>query len=235
MPLLAFLRRSRGRGRHGVDSQPSTSSLPLYPHELIPCVAATRAFLDAAHRLLPAAALAPMDSNTAGRVISAIIIAIRLSLPLPECPGWDDAWARSQLRIDEWLEHFPRLHDGDLTTTTAKTKRDSASAMRAVMQVVRETYKRKLAAAERLLQQQSRDMQQLLSDQVMVTCPMLDGSMQQHFPDWAADLAPGDINVSMDATGPAPRVPVYHDLWATMTMGWAAQTMDSETPSEFTS
>lgn len=53
---------------------------------------------------------------------------------------------------------------------------------------------------------------------------MLDGSLEQYFPIWDAGFAPMGTphGHAPDGSGGTAAQPVFHDLWATMTMGWAS-------------
>lgn len=136
-------------------------------------------------------------------------MAIRLSFSLPECPDWDAAWARSELQFDDFLT---RICEGD-DLTPVNTRVDVASASRVVLRVVQTKYNRRVAALDTPAQTTPGNMQ---------GCPMIDGSLDQYLPVWDAGFT----------THPSPGIPsrapdgssqtMFHDLWATMTMSWAA-------------
>lgn len=139
------------------------------------------------------------------RPILATIIGIRLSFRIAECPDWDSEWARSQLKLDEFLA---RMSDQKSDLTPASKKVDILSASRTVMAVVRDKYLKRLAAVERNSKAPGG-----------ITCPMLDGSMESYFPVWDAAFDPPPV---MEAVGEgADGQLIFQDLWSTMTMGWA--------------
>lgn len=147
------------------------------------------------------------------RFIFAIILGFRLSLPLPECPDFDPSWARSHLRLNEFMDKIMCLGGGDLTPATNKV--DILSASRVVLKVVREKYKTAVAKQEA----EAALHVNLAASKLHRGCPMLDGSMDAYFPDWDPDYGSA-LKVGSHAS--LSSEPIFHDLWATMTMGWAS-------------
>ncbi|GJN81286.1 hypothetical protein PLIIFM63780_004819 [Purpureocillium lilacinum] len=144
------------------------------------------------------------------RLILAIILALRLSFPVSQCPEFDTAWARSQLQFGDFLARMCREED----LTPASKKVDVLSASRVVMRVVRDKYERRVRAA----------LEGAALPGKGPGCPMLDGSLEQYFPIWDAGFAPMGTphGHAPDGSGGTSAQPVFHDLWATMTMGWAS-------------
>ncbi|GJN67379.1 hypothetical protein PLICBS_001404 [Purpureocillium lilacinum] len=144
------------------------------------------------------------------RLILAIILALRLSFPVSQCPEFDTAWARSQLQFGDFLARMCREED----LTPASKKVDVLSASRVVMRVVRDKYERRVRAA----------LEGAALPGKGPGCPMLDGSLEQYFPIWDAGFAPMGTphGHAPDGSGGTAAQPVFHDLWATMTMGWAS-------------
>lgn len=144
------------------------------------------------------------------RLILSIIIVVRLSFGLPECPGWDDAWARSELRLPEFLA---QMCDQGGNLTASHKRVDVLSAVRVVMQVVKEKYDGQVEA--------------LAAAAPMTTpggmmCPMLDGSLDQYISTWSGCIDDPNAGALLPQEAQASgQQPVFHDLWATMTMGWA--------------
>lgn len=142
-----------------------------------------------------------------GRLVLTVVLSFRISFALPNCPGFDHIWARNEVQVGSFLEEF--CAETDLTDSSRKV--DILSASRVVMRVVKDKFDKKL---------------QRESSQGMGGCPMLDGSLEQYFPLWDADLNPVAMDSAMEDR-PKPPQPVFHDLWATMTMSWAT---DDEQP-----
>ncbi|KAG9258632.1 uncharacterized protein F5Z01DRAFT_208741 [Emericellopsis atlantica] len=136
------------------------------------------------------------------RLIVCVIVASKLSFPLANDPSWDDASARSALRLGSFLDSFCQddNDDGD----KAKTKNDVLSASRVVMRMVRDKFNRKLHTAAGAKRTAS------------LGCPMLDGSLDNYMPMWDPPPLPLPPQTSQQQSGP-----VFHDLWATMTMSWS--------------
>ncbi|KAJ6444071.1 High-affinity nicotinic acid transporter [Purpureocillium lavendulum] len=191
----------------------STGPLPPTASKLQEATGKLKVFLDHIADLDERSFLA-FTLNDWTRLILTIILALRLSFPVAQCPEFDAAWARSQLQFGAFLTRMCREED----LTPASKKVDVLSASRVVMRVVRDKYERRLGA--------------LLEGAAPAPgkshgCPMLDGSLEQYFPLWDAGFAPMGAPhghaVAADGSsgGTAVDQPVFHDLWATMTMGWA--------------
>lgn len=147
------------------------------------------------------------------KFVFAIIIAVRLSFSLPDLPDWDDALARRDLEFDKFLKTMCDDHDDDLTPTS--TRADVLSAMRIILKVVQTKYDRRVAA----LNQQTHTPTSRSSS--THGCPMLDRSMDSFIAAWDPDLVMSSTMMGPPPPGQEGQQPMFHDLWATMTMGWA--------------
>ncbi|KAI8717128.1 hypothetical protein NCS52_00787400 [Fusarium sp. LHS14.1] len=133
------------------------------------------------------------------RFIVILTLAFRLSFPLSLCPDFDSTSARSEIQLDQFLS---KMSDGaDITTST-----DLLSASRAMLGLAKTKYDRRL---------------ELLEKPAPVTpvsrvfgCPMMDGSLRRSVEQWDHNFT----NLSGWAEPKNP--PLFHDVWATMTMGW---------------
>ncbi|UNI24309.1 hypothetical protein JDV02_010064 [Purpureocillium takamizusanense] len=191
------------QGTH--SSPPVSGPLPPSASKLQDATCKLKVFLDQISSLEDHAFLS-FTLNDWTRLIVAIVIALRLSLPIPRCPEFDSSWGRSQLQLGDFLARMSR-EEG---LTPASKKVDVLSASRVVMRVVRGKYERRVRAA--------------LEGSAAPTghgCPMLDGSLEQYFPIWDAGFAPMGMPPPGGSVGGMVAQPVFHDLWATMTMGWA--------------
>ncbi|KAF9780353.1 hypothetical protein IL306_000611 [Fusarium sp. DS 682] len=143
------------------------------------------------------------------KFILSVILAVRLSFPISDVPGWDHAWARSQLRFDEFLEF---MCDGSEGLTPSSKRVDVLSASRVILRVLKAKYDRRIAmlTAPSLASKAAAHQ----------GCPMFDQDMQPYISAWDTDF---DINSAMltPSLNTDGQQPMYHDLWATMTMGWA--------------
>lgn len=129
---------------------------------------------------------------------------------------------------------------------------DVLSASRIVVSVVRDKYERRVAAsqaeneivadADHLFTVPPTPPSSMPPDELrnLQKCPMLDGSLSEYLKSWdepvratpvsmgqsfeAYGLENGSGSWSMPATESSrPQPTIYHDLWATMTMGWARE------------
>ncbi|KAL7931400.1 hypothetical protein V8C35DRAFT_310306 [Trichoderma chlorosporum] len=161
---------------------------------------------------LDEASMAKFSTADWCRFISGIILGIRLSLAIPECPDFDTAWVRSRLRFDEILERLCK--DTDPTKSTDK-KVDVLSAMRIVMKIVKEKYYQRLSILEHG--------QGIAAPKLSLGCPMLDGSMDEQFKLWQSvidtDISTAALSEDVTTAFSAGDDAMLQDLWAT-TVGW---------------
>jgi hypothetical protein len=173
---------------------------------------------------------------------------------MTECPDFDSAWARQTLRLSEFLNLMSGDGDGDGDDGTSTSSRSSKaaqppaaapskvdvlSASRVVFGVVKEKYDKRVEGAERA----ARAAEAAAKMRQPIDCPMLDGSLEDYLPLWDPNIGAGKgggpmgmgmgMGVGAGTGAAAPRAhdtgrpqPVFHDLWATMTMGWASGDME---------
>ncbi|KAI8681728.1 hypothetical protein NCS55_00425600 [Fusarium keratoplasticum] len=146
------------------------------------------------------------------KFVLSVILAVRLSFPMSEVKDWDHAWAREELRFEAFLE---TMCDGaDLTPVS--TRVDVLSAGRVVLRVVKEKYDRRVAMLNMTASHGKGPGPQ--------GCPMFDRSMEPYISAWDTGF---DMSSVMPPFPPQQQSQqegqqaVFHDLWATMTMGWA--------------
>lgn len=146
------------------------------------------------------------------KFVLSVILAVRLSFPMSEVKDWDHAWAREELRFEAFLE---TMCDGaDLTPVS--TRVDVLSAGRVVLRVVKEKYDRRVAMLNMTSSHGKGPGPQ--------GCPMFDRSMEPYISAWDTGF---DMSSVMPPFPPQQQSQqegqqaVFHDLWATMTMGWA--------------
>lgn len=142
------------------------------------------------------------------KLILSVILALRLSFPIPKCPEFDDKWARSELGFDKFLDKFSM--DPGLTATSRKV--DVLSASRVIVGIVKGKYQAQLAAHE------ARVSSGIQAQKIVIGCPLLDGSLKAaDHPIWN-QISTDTPGQTTSTTGPSQVD--YGDLWTTMTMGW---------------
>lgn len=141
------------------------------------------------------------------KFILSIILAVRLSFPNPHVPDWDDTRARTELGFDVFLKSM--CSGSDLTPVS--TSVDVLSAVKVVLQVVKTKYDRRVAMLKSQADSKS---------PATHGCPMFDRSMDQFISAWDPAL---QVDAMMVPPVHEGQQPVFHDLWATMTMGWAGK------------
>ncbi|CAF3431624.1 unnamed protein product [Fusarium graminearum] len=183
------------------------------PTRLVRCVNNIRTLFDHLMNLDNFTCFTSVDWT---KFILCVILAVCLSFPIADVPDWDHAWARSQLRFDEFLE---TMTEGPEDLTPASKRVDILSASRVILQVLKTKYNRRVAILTAPV------LNEPLGHQ---GCPMFDKDMQPYLTAW-------DAGFDAQSVLPTPNIntegqqPMYHDLWATMTMSWAndADTMGS--------
>lgn len=155
---------------------------------------------------------------------------MRLSLPLAACPGFDTSWARSEVRLAEFLAQISS-GDGRGESTLPSATIDAMSATRAILRVVWRKFEERVAAA---LDTQAEAEAPRIS--APVGCPLLSGNFDQYMSAWDAEFGADPLATTSDVwsqlqdhpttgtkAGSAGSQPVFHDIWATMTVGWAGE------------
>ncbi|KAI1140797.1 hypothetical protein F5Y05DRAFT_402882 [Hypoxylon sp. FL0543] len=182
-----------------------------------------------------------------GRLILTIILAYRLSFPLQVCPSYDYTQGRKIIEFDAVLTKLSAIENGgedgiekddDASGKAAgrtSKKVNVVTAFKVVLGSLKSKYDKKSADLEAAAQEHSKKMH---------GCPMLDGSLDQYLPLWEGNMnftnssyATPSLNesslpipmndqvlnsgVQSERTPGSSKPAVFHDLWATMTMGWA--------------
>ncbi|KAI1451693.1 hypothetical protein F4805DRAFT_81725 [Annulohypoxylon moriforme] len=196
----------------------------------------TRAYLDYI-MAIPTEEMGHLCSVEIGRLILTIILAYRLSFPLPSCPGYDYVQGRKVLDFGTILTKLSTIDDDGGNDSK---KVDVVTAFKVVLGSLKAKFEKKSANLEAAAAaEESRRARQ---------CPMFDGSLDQYIPLWegqqgnmnfaSSSYATSSFTGSLAMANPANstagvgsadglgKSTVFHDLWATMTMGWAT---DGET------
>ena len=180
-------------------------------------------------------ALSPSEFSRFARTdwsiyIVAVVLTVRLSFRIPDCPEWDFYWAREQLKSNEFLERLSRTENKESSISTRSF--DVLAASKIVVGTVKEKYDKRVAASVA---------QANVPLPINFGCPMLDGSLQEYLPAWDSDFsglttssssvheASGQISQHQDPLPPPKEIPnpaIFHDLWATMTMSWSSVDKD---------
>ncbi|OHF03527.1 hypothetical protein CORC01_01246 [Colletotrichum orchidophilum] len=198
---------------------------PIPAHRLEKCLTLLRTLFDFMVNL-PSSAFVELSSIDWGRFIQAVILAIRISFPMPLCPEWDHARAREQLQFDSYLARLCADSEELTLTPATKTSMDVLSAGKVVFAVVKRKYEARIANIETPVNKLPRTIR---------GCPMFDGSLDQYFPIWDQDMSrDGTHGLFAPAPNGTPAMvngqPIYDDLWATMTMNWPDGMTGASTP-----
>lgn len=181
-----------------------STNIASFPPPLSKIYSATkkiRAFLDHVGELEDSSLLS-FTINDWTRLIVILTLSFRLSFPLLPCPGFDSARARSEIQLDQFL--FKISHGGN-----ARTLNGPLSASRAVLGLARLKYDHRLGLLERP--------QPVIPASRSFGCPVMDGSLKTSMEQ--RDLSSTSVS-GWPSVGEPYNLPPFHDLWATMTMGW---------------
>lgn len=106
-----------------------------------------------------------------GKIVLGIVLALRLSFPIPSCPDFDSSWSRAELSFDKFLDKFSM--DTGLTGTSKKV--DILSATRVVVGVVKDKYYRQLELHMHRLSLGGKPAAAAFG------CPMMEPNMEEFF------------------------------------------------------
>lgn len=206
----------------------------LNPVTLSRCLEACKKFFESLLSI-PAAQYSPFTHVEWSSVIQSIIILSRLSFPLPRCPGWDVVAAREHAPLGMFLDclcyRMQALSSVPPTEPNPKAP-DGPFIFKMVLESIKKSYEQRVALVTPSLSSiADQSMNAAAGFQTPVTssvnklhCPMNDRELLAFFEPLSQDSneafgIPGDANV--EAPSAARSIPVYHDLWATMTMNWS--------------
>ncbi|OIW31326.1 hypothetical protein CONLIGDRAFT_573489 [Coniochaeta ligniaria NRRL 30616] len=225
-----------------------TTTFAAEPARLVALVPDLRTYFDLLLNL-PASELNSFSGPEWARFILIVILAFRLSFPIPDCPEWDDGWAREEIGFGEYLKRFENMgHEPG-----GSGNKDVLSASKVVLGVVRKKWEKRAARINRqkgkgvalggparqnfgaempldmgLDLSLDAGMDPMLLDTTMQGCPMMDGSLESYYPLWDESFSSADLgSVAVDepgagiAGGPPMPVNEYLDIWGAMTTGWA--------------
>lgn len=212
------------------------------PSRLMMCSRHLRVMYDYIGCLPTSAEFLHFSGPQIAQFIIVIVLGVRLSFPIDqECPGWDHASARKILDLGSFLDEFSS-EGHDNASTNAKA--DVLAATKIIVGIVQRKYQKLLAGVEISAAMQSTappcPVSSDLDNSTLRKCPMFDGSLTEYLDAWddtfittgatglgtygTTDLGPEPglgTNGSSASEQPGGTQPViFHDLWATMTMGW---------------
>jgi hypothetical protein len=230
-PILRFPRSNTQKQAH------LSQDAPVEPSRLWSCAKALRTWYDYLLSL-PTSEFSGFSAMEWGHFVTMIVLGLRLSFPLPnECPSWDHAAAREVIALGSFLDKFTQAGSHTQAQTpessVPSSGTDVLAASKVVLGVVKHKYEMRLAALQRAALAQPPHPVPADVDAGLHKCPMFDGSLDPLIASWDDTFLDPSSLVDPSLMGPGPaRSPgpvsssgtqpvVYHDLWATMTMGWS--------------
>ncbi|KAL2064298.1 hypothetical protein VTL71DRAFT_4792 [Oculimacula yallundae] len=205
MPYKDFLRDSGYR--------------PMSLTHLTSCLNACKKYFDYVLSL-PEASYIRFTSVHWGYLVHAIVAMSRLSFAMAAKLGWNEETARSQVPLVMYLDclayRFQLLSSVPARTEQPPKHADVYHVFHMILGSVKKSYEKRIAKL----------MPEPPVGHTITTghCPMMDYSLNTYFePLVSMDASSFDISGSgtPSTEAPASSVPLYHDLWATMTGSWA--------------
>lgn len=170
-------------------------------HKLYAAVKKIGAFLDYVLNLEDTA-LVSFTINDWTRLIVVIILSFRVSFPLPSFPDYESEYARSELHLDNWLGKMSQGPDN-------APHSDILSTSRYMFGLAKSKYELRLAFHEK-----SPSNHQLGRT---FGCPVMGGHS-------GISKKPVQSNSPSSSQlfecSEQRKLPLFHDIWATMTLGW---------------
>ncbi|PCG89032.1 Hypothetical protein PENO1_106900 [Penicillium occitanis (nom. inval.)] len=139
------------------------------------------------------------------RFIVVLTLSFRLSFPLTLCPDFDSTYARSQIRLDDFLD---KMSQG--TDITAQS--DLLSASRYMLCLAKSKYDLRLASLK--------DSQSAQPVSRFFGCPVMSGNLGKSTERWQSNS--GGLS-EWSNTSEQNRNLLFHDIWAAMTFGWLSE------------
>jgi hypothetical protein len=157
-----------------------------------------------------------------GAIVQTIVICSRLSFPLPSCPSWDASAARQRTPLPMYLESLcyrcqsltrvPASHVG-----LAKDP-DGPYIFKMTLESILKEFKEKLEVSERLSQSSETDTPPRRVESLK--CPIRDPELAALFRQNDFTQAISQSNTPDSGYSTSGSIPVYFDLWRTMTSSW---------------
>jgi hypothetical protein len=174
-----------------------------------------------------------------GRAVQVIVVLSRLSFPIPENPNWNSQAARDYAPLGMYLDCLCYRLQGVSKTVCVGSEipghPDAAFIFKTVFESLKDSYERRIIALN-----SSKDPAPALStacDGIVASsngsvgfisnCPIMNKSVAPHLDAWKASsnevlLASAEM-CSLGTAQKPTTMPVYHDIWATMTINWAME------------
>ena len=217
---LGFLRRP----------YPSSPPLSFPPTHLTSCLVACKSFFETLLSI-PETLYPHFSTVQYAMVIQAILVLSRLTFLMAATLNWDASTARANIPLVMYLDalcyRFQALSPTPTPSSGSETPKhsDALHIFSMVLGSVKRSYVRRVESIQPVT---------FLVDPSLARgphCPMKDASLRAYFDQDVDSAYGGDLSGSGASTtaGVTPcasgetGMPLYHDLWATMTCTWAEE------------
>ncbi len=200
-------------------------SRPTNHSHLMKCLSACKRYFDFLLSL-PEASYPNFTTVQWGYMVQGILVTSRLTFLMATNMNWDPETARSQVPLVMYLDclcyRFQLLSSIPARTSGLPKNADTFHVFQMILGSVKKSYEKRVAKLN--------PKPLALDSRYGVApghCPMMDPSLNTYFDTFASmDESPfdqsGSGTPSIESTNLAA-IPLYHDLWATMTGSWAEE------------
>jgi hypothetical protein len=203
----------------------------INPKHLTSCLEAIKKYFEYLLSI-PAAEYTTFTTVLWSIMVQAIVVLSRLLFPISSCPDWDVAFAREYAPLSMYLDCLCYRVQGLSSTSPDQGEGpknpDGAFVFRMVLESIKRTYEKRAALSVTQLERLDASVECVtpISDQGSSSagsagfrCPMRDPSLKAYL-DAVQPLVGESFSPSLAAS--SSNIPLYHDLWATMTVSWSS-------------
>ncbi|KAI9746482.1 MAG: hypothetical protein M1818_000195 [Claussenomyces sp. TS43310] len=172
-----------------------------------------------------------------GHAVQVLIILFKLSFPIQSCPGWNPRVARESAPLCMYLDaicyRLQNLSSVSVDEVGVPKNPDAPFIFKTVLAQLKDTFERRVSQIpSRIFDYDEGGVVGIfagpdtgsVSKRSSHGCPMFEPSISGYLKSWQEGGASNDRDMGRpDGKPQGSTVPVYHDIWATMTMTWASE------------
>lgn len=196
--------------------------------DLTRCLQAAKEFFEILLSI-PASQIKYFTCAVWGRVVEVFVVLWRLSYPIPANSEWDYQATRRYAPLVMYLDCLCYKLQG-LSNTTAKDTDlcghpDTPYLYKIVLETLKDSHERRIECEANSATAGGANSKS--SRRSGSHCPMINRSITSYIDTWQAPshdtMLVLDVENSLETSNTKTIKPVYHDIWATMTMSWASE------------
>lgn len=216
-----------GLARHPSTRHDAPPSRPeRIPHDF-QCLAAVKSFFE--YMLaIPEDQFAFFTITQWTYMALCFVVLSRLTFAMASDLGWDSQTVRANIPMNMYVDclcwRFQSLSTTVEVPGQSPRNPDGLYVMRKILETVKKSYSKRVAA----IKPPEMDVDVDVAPMYTPHCPMKDPDMDSVFASYVAQNA-SEVYYSGSAT--TDSLPIYHDIWSTMTGSWANDFVESSTES----